>query len=70
MAYAVPFVLWAGGLASAWVLLPVGTAPVAAWHTRRLAMDEGSALNRTLAGTAKLLLLFGGPFALGLALGG
>jgi len=66
-AYATPIVLWQMG-ATAWVLLPILTAPLAIVLARQLATREGSSLNATLASTAKLLLAFGLLFALGLAL--
>jgi len=66
-AYATPIVLWQIG-ATAWVLLPILTAPLAILLARQLATREGSSLNATLASTAKLLLAFGLLFALGLAL--
>ncbi len=65
VAYAVPVTLAARG-ASPWVLLPLLTAPVAARLARTLATVEGSALNATLASTAKLLLAFGVLLSVGL----
>lgn len=68
-AYLVPVLLAATRTTSAWVLLPVLTAPLAAKLVRDLLRGEGRALNPVLGGTAKLLLLHGALFALGLALG-
>ena len=65
-AYAVPVALWATKQAGLPVLLPLVTLPVAARLTRDLFRLEGKPLNATLAGTAKLLLLFGALFAGGL----
>lgn len=67
-AYGVPLALALSGAGRLWVLLPWLTAPLAVALVRRLARDEGAALNPTLVGSAKLLLLFGVLFALGLAL--
>jgi 1,4-dihydroxy-2-naphthoate octaprenyltransferase len=69
-AYAVPVVLFAVGLATAWVLLPAVTLPIAVRLNRALFSGVGRALNATLVGTAKLLLFFGLLFAVGLGLGG
>ena len=69
-AFVVPLALWAQGLRSAWVLLPFGVAMLA---TRTLQTvfehEDGPALNRALIDTARLHLLFGLLFAVGLALG-
>jgi len=66
--YAVPAVLFFGGAAGPWVLLPVLTLPVAVTLHRDVAVLEGRPLNATLVGTARLLVLFGVLFAVGLAL--
>jgi len=69
-AFVVPLALWAQGLRSAWVLLPFGVAMLA---TRTLQTvfehEDGPALNRALIDTARLHLLFGLLFAVGLGLG-
>lgn len=65
-AYAMPPGLWLLGPLSAWALLPWLTIPLAV----RLAADlgrhaaDGPAMNRALAGTARLTLLFSLLFAL------
>jgi 1,4-dihydroxy-2-naphthoate octaprenyltransferase len=53
----------------AWALLPLATLPVALVLFRKLATLEGRPLNDCLAGTAKLLLLYGALFAAGIVLG-
>jgi 1,4-dihydroxy-2-naphthoate octaprenyltransferase len=68
-AFAVPAVLVAQGH-SRYVLLPWLTAPLAIRLFGRLRRESGEALNDVLAGTAKLLLVFGVLFAVGLAAGG
>jgi 1,4-dihydroxy-2-naphthoate octaprenyltransferase len=68
-AYAVPVGLFATGKASAWVLLPLATAPIALVLTARLWSLRGAALNPCLVGTAKLLLVYGVLFAAGLVPG-
>ncbi len=52
---------------SPWPLLPLVTLPLAVRRFSELRRLEGATLNATLAGTAKLLLLHGVLFAVGLA---
>jgi 1,4-dihydroxy-2-naphthoate octaprenyltransferase len=68
--YLVPagLVLFAGRSLS--VLLPLLSLPAAILLFRSLTQDHGAALNRTLVGTAKLLVIFGVLFTLGIALSG
>jgi 1,4-dihydroxy-2-naphthoate octaprenyltransferase len=69
-AYSIPLGLWATGLRSAWVLLPLATATLAARTTHTvLGGAGGSALNRALVDTARLHALFGVLFAAGISLG-
>ena len=69
VAYAVPVVLAAKD-GRPWLLLPLATAPAAVLLARRVATAEAAAvLNRSLAGTAKLLLAFAVALAAGIALG-
>jgi 1,4-dihydroxy-2-naphthoate octaprenyltransferase len=69
LAYASPLLLWAAGLASAWVLLPWLTLPLALRLVQVISSAaEGPPLNRALAGTANLDLLFSLLFAIGLLL--
>ena len=76
LAYVVPLGLCAqallrgGGGRAALVLLPLLSLPVGAGLLRRLQREEGRALNPLLAASAKLLLLHGALFALGVALAG
>ncbi|MFW6051622.1 MAG: 1,4-dihydroxy-2-naphthoate polyprenyltransferase [Myxococcota bacterium] len=70
LAYATPLLLWAVGPSRWPVLLPLLTLPAAVRLVRRVWASEGRALNPMLAGTARLLVWFGLPFALGVALGG
>ena len=67
-AYAVPVALLASGQARAWVLLPLATLPLAIARTRALFAAQGRAHNPVLVGTAKLLVVYGVLFAVGLAL--
>ncbi len=70
LAYLVPLVMWVAGIAvSAWVLLVFLSLPLAPPLIRRVLRERGRALNGVLAGTARLELIFGLLFALGLALG-
>lgn len=70
IAYLVPVVMWAAGVASAWALLAYLSLPLVPPLLRRLRGERGRALNGVLAGTARLELVYGLLFALGLALGG
>jgi 1,4-dihydroxy-2-naphthoate octaprenyltransferase len=56
------------GLTSAWALLPWLTLPLTIPLFRTVYAEEGRALNRALAGTGRLHLLFGILFAAGLLL--
>lgn len=56
------------GLMSAWALLPLLTLPLAVQMVRTVLAEQGRPLNRALAGTGRLHLLFGALFALGLLL--
>jgi len=63
----VPVGLWAAGLAGPWVLLCLLAAPLAVGPARLVLTGSGPVLNRALAGTARLQLVFGLLFALGLS---
>ena len=69
IAYSVPPLVWRTGNASAWALLAILSAPLVPPLLRRLRGERGRALNGVLAGTARLELVYGLLFALGLALG-
>ena len=56
-------------LASAWALLPLLTLPIAVALIRTVFAEQGRPLNRALAGTGRLHLLFGVLLAIGLLLG-
>mgnify|MGYP001824115980 CR=1 FL=1 len=66
--YATPLIMLGLGWVEPWVLLPLATLPWALKLTRSVARDRGPTLNTTLAGTAKLLSVYGVLFAIGLAL--
>jgi 1,4-dihydroxy-2-naphthoate polyprenyltransferase len=70
IAYLMPVAMWATRVASAWVLLALLSLPLVPPLLRRLRGERGRALNGVLAGTARLELVYGLLFALGLALGG
>ncbi len=55
-------------LRSPWAALPLLSLPLAMRLQRSVLHERGAVLNATLAGTAKLLLVFGGLLALGLSL--
>ena len=54
------------GLTSGWVLLPLLTLPLAVSLARAVFGEQGRPLNRALAGTGRLHLLFGVLLAVGL----
>ena len=69
-AYGIPLGLWAQGLRSAWILLPLATVALATQATQAmLEREDGAALNRALIDTARLHAIFGLLFAIGIALG-
>jgi 1,4-dihydroxy-2-naphthoate octaprenyltransferase len=69
-AYGIPLGLWAQGLRSAWILLPLATVTLAARALQAvLEREDGPSLNRALLDTARLHAIFGLLFAIGIALG-
>ncbi len=68
VAYAVPLLFAVSGRFSFWVLLPWLTVPLAVRLIRSIRGEEGRALNATLAGTARLSLIFSLLFAVGILL--
>ncbi|MGB5104595.1 MAG: 1,4-dihydroxy-2-naphthoate polyprenyltransferase, partial [Steroidobacteraceae bacterium] len=67
-AYLVPLVAWWQGLADVQVLLPWLSLPLALQLVVRMRHERGLALNGCLVRTARLEVVFGLLFALGLAL--
>ncbi len=67
VAYVVPVYLWWRGLADGWVLLPWLSLPLAIRLAMRLRHEHGLPLNGCLVRTARLEVVFGLLFALGLA---
>jgi 1,4-dihydroxy-2-naphthoate octaprenyltransferase len=68
-AYLTPAILAFSGRARAWALLPLFTAPLALHEGRRvLEREDGPTLNAALFGTARLHVLFGLLFAVGMAI--
>jgi 1,4-dihydroxy-2-naphthoate octaprenyltransferase len=70
ISYAMPVLLWGLGWARAWVLLPLLSGPVALPALRIVFREKGAALNKGLAATAKLQVVYGTLFAAGLLVGG
>lgn len=68
VSYAVPLFLATSSARGRFVLLPLLTLPLGRRLMRAVATERGRDLNARLAGTAKLLLLFGLLFALGIVL--
>jgi 1,4-dihydroxy-2-naphthoate octaprenyltransferase len=62
----VPLVLFATGLATAWVLISLAALPLAFSPVRTLFTQSGAALNKALAATARFQLVYGFLFSLGL----
>lgn len=69
LSFAVPTLQWWTGAQDPWVLLPWLSAPLA-WPPLRklLAPVDGAALNRALGETARLMLVFGLLYAVGIVL--
>jgi 1,4-dihydroxy-2-naphthoate octaprenyltransferase len=66
-AYAIPVFLWFGGFASAWLLLPLATLPLAFLRIRLIRQpSDGPALNDLLAKTAKLAFFYSLLLSIGL----
>ena len=68
LSYAVPLFLATSSAGGRFVLLPLLTLPLGRKLMRAVATEQGRELNARLAGTAKLLLLFGLLFAAGIVL--
>ena len=68
LSYAVPVVMWVNGAAQVWVMLAWLSAPLAWPLWEVLARQEGRILNKVLGGTARLELVYGFLFGLGLIL--
>jgi 1,4-dihydroxy-2-naphthoate octaprenyltransferase len=68
VAYLVPAWLWWSGRAESWVLLPWLSLPLALQLAVSMRHDSGLALNGSLVRTARLEVVYGLLFALGLAL--
>jgi 1,4-dihydroxy-2-naphthoate octaprenyltransferase len=68
--YAIPVVMVGARIASPGVLLSLLTIPIGVGLFRRVLSEQGRALNPVLGETARLELIFGVLFAVGLAIGG
>lgn len=69
LAYAIPVILWLSGRSSAWVILPIASLPSALSLMRCVQPgSDGVALNRALANTAKLALVYSLLLSIGLIL--
>jgi 1,4-dihydroxy-2-naphthoate octaprenyltransferase len=66
LAFATPVVLVVSGAVRWPALLPWLTAPLALAEARRVLTAEGLALNASLVGTARLHVMFGALFAIGI----
>lgn len=66
VAYLVPLFLFLQHHFSVYICLPLISLPWAVWLSKQVASRRGAPLNPILAGTAKLLLIFGVLFAAGL----
>ena len=65
-AYSVPLVLWSAGVRSGYILLPLLSAPLALRMVDAIRHTEGRSLNKVLAQTAMMVLLFSILLSLGL----
>ena len=68
LAYLVPLLVWGVFGRSFWLMLPWLTLPLAVILLRTVFTQEGRPLNRALAGTGRLHLLFGLLWAVGIVL--
>ncbi|OJH35589.1 1,4-dihydroxy-2-naphthoate polyprenyltransferase [Cystobacter ferrugineus] len=68
LAFATPLAMWSLGLSSAWVMLAWLSAPLAVPLLKLVLGQEGAPLNPALGGTARLQLVFGLLFSVGLFL--
>ncbi len=68
LAVAYAAALWMAWLRGPWLLLPLLSLPLALPLVRSMRSETGRALNRTLAGTARLSLVYSLLLALGLVL--
>jgi 1,4-dihydroxy-2-naphthoate octaprenyltransferase len=66
VAYLAVLLMWAGGIASAWVMLSWLSLPLALRLARQIYRDTGRALNLALAGTGQFELFFAVLFSIGL----
>lgn len=66
LAYVTPLWLWLGMAQAVWVLLPLLSLPLTSPLLRAVFTTQGKALNATLAGTARLSLIFSLLLAAGL----
>ena len=68
-AYILPITIWFGDLAEGFILLPLLSLPLAIPLNRSIwKISEGALLNQTLAGTARLALIFSLLLSVGLIL--
>lgn len=68
VAFAAPALLWAQRDAGPWIFLPLFALPLAVGPLKTVLTAEGATLNGALHGTARLQLIFGLLFSLGLVL--
>jgi 1,4-dihydroxy-2-naphthoate octaprenyltransferase len=69
VSYAVPLLMWFIGGSSSWVMLTWLSLPLAISLWRQILREKGRALNVALAGTARLELVYGVLFSVGLVIG-
>jgi 1,4-dihydroxy-2-naphthoate polyprenyltransferase len=67
LAAVMPVMMWALGLASPWVMMSIAALVLAAQPLRLVMTRSGPVLNQALAGTARLQLIYGVLFSIGLA---
>jgi 1,4-dihydroxy-2-naphthoate polyprenyltransferase len=68
LSYLTPVLMWLSGVTNAWVLLAFGSLPLVFPLVKTIMTVEGRPLNKALGGTARLELVFGILFAIGLVL--
>jgi 1,4-dihydroxy-2-naphthoate octaprenyltransferase len=69
LSYAVPLLMWLAGISTPWVMLTWLSLPLLRPLIQRVLHEKGRPLNLALAGTARLELVYGLLFSVGLIIG-
>ncbi len=69
LAYLIPGMMWLASISTPWVILVWLSIPLAIRQTKLVFTETGRVLNQALAGTARLELVYGVLFSVGLIVG-